>query len=210
MDVLNSYGVRLLMPFSGRWFYGDALYIVDPWLYLAAGRWDLDGRESGPRASCLSHATGARRPRAVRGLHGRDAGVERLGPCRRPRGADARGPAAGHALHGHASAGQSVSARGAGRHRRSLREGVHLVRARAPLPAGGLWRRERPEPARSRGRAGHPARAGLPAVVALSVRGGRSDRGTAPGAPQRLPLLGCGRESRLGGVVIGDWTIGGH
>jgi inner membrane protein len=37
MDFLNSYGVRLLMPFSERWFYGDALYIVDPWLYLALG-----------------------------------------------------------------------------------------------------------------------------------------------------------------------------
>jgi inner membrane protein len=37
MDCLNSYGVRLLMPFSGYWFYGDALYIVDPWLYLALG-----------------------------------------------------------------------------------------------------------------------------------------------------------------------------
>lgn len=37
MDFLNSYGVRLLMPFSGRWFYGDALYIVDPWLYLSLG-----------------------------------------------------------------------------------------------------------------------------------------------------------------------------
>jgi inner membrane protein len=37
MDFLNSYGVRLLMPFSGRWFHGDALYIVDPWLYLALG-----------------------------------------------------------------------------------------------------------------------------------------------------------------------------
>ena len=24
MDFLNSYGVRLLMPFSDRWFYGDA------------------------------------------------------------------------------------------------------------------------------------------------------------------------------------------
>ena len=35
---MNSYGVRLLMPFSDRWFYGDALYIVDPWLYLAARR----------------------------------------------------------------------------------------------------------------------------------------------------------------------------
>lgn len=36
-DFLNSYGVRLLMPFSGRWFYGDALYIVDPILYLTLG-----------------------------------------------------------------------------------------------------------------------------------------------------------------------------
>ncbi len=34
LDLLNTYGVRLLMPFSGRWFYGDALFIVDPWLWL--------------------------------------------------------------------------------------------------------------------------------------------------------------------------------
>ena len=37
MDFTNSYGVRLLMPFSERWFYGDALYIVDPWLWLSLG-----------------------------------------------------------------------------------------------------------------------------------------------------------------------------
>ncbi|MEZ5292997.1 MAG: metal-dependent hydrolase [Vicinamibacterales bacterium] len=37
LDYLNSYGIRLLMPFSARWFYGDALYIVDPWLYLLLG-----------------------------------------------------------------------------------------------------------------------------------------------------------------------------
>lgn len=37
MDLLNSYGLRLLMPFSGRWFFGDALYIIDPWLYLVFG-----------------------------------------------------------------------------------------------------------------------------------------------------------------------------
>ena len=36
-DLLNTYGVRLLMPFSGRWFYGDTLFIVDPWLWLALG-----------------------------------------------------------------------------------------------------------------------------------------------------------------------------
>ncbi|MEZ5417640.1 MAG: metal-dependent hydrolase [Vicinamibacterales bacterium] len=37
LDYMNSYGIRLLMPFSGRWFYGDALYIVDPWMYLLLG-----------------------------------------------------------------------------------------------------------------------------------------------------------------------------
>lgn len=37
LDYMNSYGIRLLMPFSGRWFYGDALFIVDPWLYLLLG-----------------------------------------------------------------------------------------------------------------------------------------------------------------------------
>jgi inner membrane protein len=37
LDFLNSYGVRLLMPFSERWFYGDALYIVDPIMYATLG-----------------------------------------------------------------------------------------------------------------------------------------------------------------------------
>jgi len=35
LDWLNSYGVRLLMPFSTSWFYGDAVFIVDPWLWGA-------------------------------------------------------------------------------------------------------------------------------------------------------------------------------
>jgi inner membrane protein len=34
LDFLNSYGVRWLMPFSSRWFYGDSLFIVDPWLLV--------------------------------------------------------------------------------------------------------------------------------------------------------------------------------
>ena len=25
------------MPFSDRWFYGDTLFIVDPWLWLILG-----------------------------------------------------------------------------------------------------------------------------------------------------------------------------
>ena len=41
LDYMNSYGIRLLMPLSGQWFYGDALYIVDPWLtgLLGIGAW---------------------------------------------------------------------------------------------------------------------------------------------------------------------------
>jgi inner membrane protein len=49
MDLMNSYGVRLLMPFSERWFYGDALYIIDPWLYLSLGLgWWLAKRRPRP------------------------------------------------------------------------------------------------------------------------------------------------------------------
>jgi inner membrane protein len=48
MDLLNNYGVRLLMPFSQRWFYGDVLFIVDPWLWaaLGIGVWAARRRES--------------------------------------------------------------------------------------------------------------------------------------------------------------------
>jgi inner membrane protein len=35
LDTLNTYGVRWLMPFDGRWFYGDVLYIIDPVLWFA-------------------------------------------------------------------------------------------------------------------------------------------------------------------------------
>ena len=37
LDWMNTYGIRLLMPFDGRWFYGDALFIVDPWVWLLLG-----------------------------------------------------------------------------------------------------------------------------------------------------------------------------
>jgi inner membrane protein len=37
LDLLNVYGVRLLAPFSGRWYYGDVLFIVDPWFWLVLG-----------------------------------------------------------------------------------------------------------------------------------------------------------------------------
>lgn len=37
LDFLNTYGIRCLMPFSDRWFYGDALFIIDVWMWLSLG-----------------------------------------------------------------------------------------------------------------------------------------------------------------------------
>jgi inner membrane protein len=37
LDWLNNYGLRWLMPFDGRWFYGDALFVIDPWFWLLMG-----------------------------------------------------------------------------------------------------------------------------------------------------------------------------
>lgn len=34
LDWLNTYGLRWWMPFNGTWFYGDSVFIVDPWLWL--------------------------------------------------------------------------------------------------------------------------------------------------------------------------------
>ena len=35
LDWMNNYGMRWLMPLENRWFYGDTLFIVDPWIWTA-------------------------------------------------------------------------------------------------------------------------------------------------------------------------------
>ena len=35
LDFLNSYGIRLLEPFSSQWVYGDTLFIIDVWIWAA-------------------------------------------------------------------------------------------------------------------------------------------------------------------------------
>jgi inner membrane protein len=37
LDWLNTYGIRLLMPLSPEWFYGDAVFIIDPYVWLVLG-----------------------------------------------------------------------------------------------------------------------------------------------------------------------------
>jgi inner membrane protein len=46
-DWLNVYGIRLLEPFSSQWFYGDTLFIIDPWLWavMIAAVWVSRRRE---------------------------------------------------------------------------------------------------------------------------------------------------------------------
>jgi inner membrane protein len=44
LDTLNTYGVRWLMPFAGHWFYGDTLFIVDPWMWLILATGLVAGR----------------------------------------------------------------------------------------------------------------------------------------------------------------------
>lgn len=46
LDWLNNYGIRPLLPWDGRWAYGDLLFIVDPfvWLLLGSAAFQLTSR----------------------------------------------------------------------------------------------------------------------------------------------------------------------
>jgi inner membrane protein len=96
LDLLNNYGVRLLMPFSGRWFYGDSVFIVDIWLWLTlgAGCWlaftrdrDRPARVALVVASCYIVAMVVSAPAARenvrdgwRARHGREPQALMVGP----------------------------------------------------------------------------------------------------------------------------------
>ena len=56
LDWLNAYGIRLLMPFDGRWFYGDSAFIVDPWMWVLAGAAVViaTSRRTGPTLAWLA------------------------------------------------------------------------------------------------------------------------------------------------------------
>lgn len=58
LDWLNTYGVRLLAPRKDRWFYGDTLFIVDPWIWLLLGgaAWFHYGTSTRRRRLCITLA----------------------------------------------------------------------------------------------------------------------------------------------------------
>jgi inner membrane protein len=68
LDLMNTYGVRLLMPFSDRWFYGDALFIVDPWLWAMLGIGVLMSRWRARRLRAVSAGVGVIGRRSSREL----------------------------------------------------------------------------------------------------------------------------------------------
>jgi inner membrane protein len=37
LDWTNNYGVRPFLPWSGRWFYGDLVFIADPYIWVLLG-----------------------------------------------------------------------------------------------------------------------------------------------------------------------------
>ncbi len=37
LDWTNNYGIRPYLPWSAKWFYGDLVYIVDPYIWLILG-----------------------------------------------------------------------------------------------------------------------------------------------------------------------------
>jgi inner membrane protein len=37
LDSANGYGTHLFYPFTSRWFYGDAVFVLEPWLWAILG-----------------------------------------------------------------------------------------------------------------------------------------------------------------------------
>ena len=61
LDWLNTYGIRLLMPFSDHWFRGDSVFIIDPYLWAVLGASLLAARHlrpDAPRARRMAYAGG--------------------------------------------------------------------------------------------------------------------------------------------------------
>ena len=61
LDWLNNYGIRLLEPFSSQWFYGDTLFIIDIWVWIALifGVWLSRRREKAGLTDWRKPATAA-------------------------------------------------------------------------------------------------------------------------------------------------------
>ncbi len=69
LDWLNTYGIRLLMPFRPTWFHGDALFIADPyWWALLGGTLILAKRGAALRTVRVGAALALAYPLLMLGL----------------------------------------------------------------------------------------------------------------------------------------------
>lgn len=59
LDWMNVYGMRWALPFDPTWTYGDALFIIDPWIWLALGGALFLTSDLGPRATGVVGAAAA-------------------------------------------------------------------------------------------------------------------------------------------------------
>jgi inner membrane protein len=86
LDLLNVYGVRLLMPFSEHWFKADALYIIDPWVWgllLGALLLGAMAKTHRPARWALGAFAGYAVLMAIAGKVGRDLVARRTGVAAR-------------------------------------------------------------------------------------------------------------------------------
>ncbi|MGH7560935.1 MAG: metal-dependent hydrolase [Gemmatimonadales bacterium] len=67
LDWMNVYGMRWLMPFDRTWTYGDALFIIDPWLLVILGLGWIVGRRLRRRGDAGGERAGRRVARAAVG-----------------------------------------------------------------------------------------------------------------------------------------------
>jgi len=69
LDWLNTYGIRVLMPFRQTWFHGDTLFIVDPyWWVLLGTTLFLAGRKAALRTVRIAGALALVYPLLMLGL----------------------------------------------------------------------------------------------------------------------------------------------
>jgi inner membrane protein len=53
LDFTNSYGVKPWLPFDATWYYGDLVFIVDPWMWLLLGGALFVGARRGWRSNAF-------------------------------------------------------------------------------------------------------------------------------------------------------------
>lgn len=53
LDLLNNYGIRPWLPFEASWYYGDLVFIADPWIWLVLGGTLLLTSQGGLRRDLL-------------------------------------------------------------------------------------------------------------------------------------------------------------